>query len=237
MAPIHRGVAVMNWKALATIACLLLLCSITLSSPYVRADAPTDVRSERSERVLVFDESGEAQRPRGYRSWVHVSTAWEPITTTILDGTVTRTPEFNNVYIEPNAFRGYMKTGKWPDGSVFVKEFSFTSIDAKCDGPDAYICPRWYGKGIFQHGYTGIGVMLKDKTRFPDEPGNWGYFSYGHQAPPYAKTSPVRGREQCAQCHIDHAGPSVDYVFSAFHVGLRRDGEQGALNIEASLAD
>lgn len=31
-----------------------------------------------------------------------------------------------------------------------------------CDGPPAYICNVWYGKAIFQTGFIGIGVMLKD---------------------------------------------------------------------------
>lgn len=55
---------------------------------------------------LVFDENGEAALPRGYRSWVHAYTAWRPITESLLDEKQARTPEFHNVYVEPNASRG-----------------------------------------------------------------------------------------------------------------------------------
>jgi hypothetical protein len=187
---------------------------------------------------LVFNDKGEAALPKGYRSWVHAYTAWEPITTTILDGTVTKTPEFHNVYVEPNTYRIFMETGNWPEGSLMVKEFSFTSTDEKnCDGPPAYVCNAWFGKVIFQHGYIGVAVMLKDSKRYPDEPGGWAYFSYGHQPPPHAPFSPVRERAQCAQCHIDHAGPDQDYVFSVNQPGLSREGADAVNNLAAAFSD
>jgi hypothetical protein len=48
---------------------------------------------------LVFNEKGEAVAPRGYRSWVHAFTAWEPITTSLLDEKTAKIPEFHNVYV------------------------------------------------------------------------------------------------------------------------------------------
>lgn len=80
---------------------------------------------------LAFTESDQAELPRGYRSWVHAYVAWEPIATSLLDLKPTATPEFHNVYVEPYAYRTYMETGKWPEGSLIVKEFSFTSVDEK----------------------------------------------------------------------------------------------------------
>lgn len=187
---------------------------------------------------LVFNAKGEAELPRGYRSWVHTFSGWEPITTTILDGTITKTPEFKNLYVEPVAYRTYMETGKWPEGTLMVKEFSATSTDKKkCDGPPAYICKVWYGKAIFQTGAIGIGVMLKDSKRFPKEPGGWAYFSFGHQPLPYQRVSALRDRAQCAQCHIDHAGAKQDFVFSINQPGLSRTGRDKVNNLAAAFAD
>jgi hypothetical protein len=187
---------------------------------------------------LVFNEQGEAALPKGYRSWVHVFTAWEPITTSILDEQTTGTPEFHNLYVEPTAYRAFMETGRWPEGTLMVKEFSFTSTDKdNCDGPPAYICGVWFGKGIFQHGFTGVGVMLKDSKRYPNEAGGWAYFSYGHRQPPYAAYSLLMPRRRCAQCHIDHAGADQDYVFSINQPGLSREGDDIANNLAASLPD
>jgi NADH:ubiquinone oxidoreductase subunit len=195
-------------------------------------------RATRSEARLIFNDKGEAALPRGYSSWVHAATAWEPITTTLLDGTETKTPEFHNLYVEPTAYRGFMQTGKWPEGALMVKEFSFTSTEEKnCEGPPAYVCEVWFGKGIFQHGFIGIGVMLKDSKRYPNEPGGWVYFSYGHQTQPYKPFSPVRDRVQCAQCHIDRAGPAQDYVFSINQPGLSRNGSDAVNNLAAAFPD
>jgi hypothetical protein len=187
---------------------------------------------------LVFNEEGQAALPKGYRSWVHAYTSWESITTTILDGTVTETPEFHSVYVEPNAYRTFMRTGNWPEGTLMVKEFSTTSIDPdNCDGPPTYPCKLGTATVIFPQERTGIGVMLKDSGRFPGEPGGWAYFSYGHQAPPYQAYSPARDREQCAQCHIDNVGPKNDYVWSVElnQPGFRRADGQAEQNLEAAL--
>ena len=187
---------------------------------------------------LVFNERGEAAVPRGYRSWVHVYTAWEPITTSLLDEKTTTTPEFHNVYVEPNSYRIFMKTGKWPEGTLMVKEFAFTDVDPKnCDGPPAFICNQWFGKAILEKGRTGIAVMSKDPKRYPAEAGGWAYFSYGHQRPPYQQASAPHPRARCAQCHIDRVGPAHDYVFSANQPGFSRAGDDAKHNLEAAFPD
>jgi len=203
------------------VALLLAGCSL-------RTNAPAPAK-------LVFNDKGEAALPRGYRSWVHAYTAWEPITESLLDLRLTQTPEFHNVYVEPTAYKTFMETGQWPEGTLLVKEFSFTSTDQEnCDGPPAYLCNAWFGKVIFQHGYTGIALMLKDTKRYPSEAGGWAYFSYGHQEPPYKPFAPVHERARCAQCHIDRAGPGQDYVFSVNQPGLSRTGIDAKQNLEAA---
>jgi hypothetical protein len=187
---------------------------------------------------MSFNDKGEAAVPKGYRTWVHAYTAWEPIAVSLLDEQKTETPEYHNVYIEPNAYRTFMKTGKWPEGSLIVKEFSFTSTDPEnCDGPPAYLCNVWFGKAIFQHGYTGVAVMLKDTRRYPDQVGGWAYFSYGHQEPPYQAYSAPHPVARCAQCHIDKAGEKQDYVFSVNQPGLSREGDDAMHNLAAALGE
>lgn len=189
---------------------------------------------------LVFNDQGQAALPKGYRHWVHTYTAWEAIATSFLNEKMTPTPELHSVYVEPNTYRIFMKTGKWPEGSLMIKEFSTTNTDPKeCSGPPAYTCKLDTSTIIFPHERTGIAVMLKDNKRYPREPGGWAYFSFGHQAPPYEKFSPARGHAQCAQCHIDNVGPKDDYVWSTKlnQPGFRRDGDNVKLNLEAALAE
>ena len=224
------------WAVLLAATTLLTACAPTSGDERQSADSglpPPKVQ-------LVFNEEGQAALPKGYRSWVHTNTSWETITTTILDGTVTKTPEMHSVYVEPNTYRTFMRTGQWPEGSLMVKEFSTTNTDPdECTGPPAFTCTFGTSSVIFAQERTGIGVMLKDSRRFPNEPGGWVYFSFGHQAPPYEAFSPVRGREQCAQCHIDNVGPEHDYVWSVKlnQPGFRRDGDNARFNLEAALGE
>ncbi len=224
-------------SSIASVAALGMLLAGCIPDGQASAERS---KVERPAVRLVFNERGEAALPKGYRSWVHAYTAWESITTTILDGTVTKTPELHSVYVEPNTYRTFMETGKWPEGALMVKEFSATSIDPKnCEGPPAYLCRLGSSTVIFPTLQTGIGVMLKDSKRYPDEPGGWAYFSYGHQPPPYQPFSPVRDRAQCAQCHIDHVGPKDDYVWSAKlkQPGFTREGADAANNLAAAFPD
>jgi hypothetical protein len=189
---------------------------------------------------LVFNEQGQAGLPKGYRHWVHTYTAWEAISESFLSEKVTKTPELHSVYVEPNAYRTFMKTGKWPEGSLIVKEFSTTNTDPKdCSGPPAYTCKLGTSTIIFAQEHTGIAVMLKDNKRYPKEPGGWAYFSFGHQAPPYQKLSAAHDRGRCAQCHIGNVGPKDDYVWSSKRnqPGFRRICDNVKLNLEAALAE
>lgn len=226
------------------ISCAILLAACALLAGYAAADG--DKKQSASPGLptpggsLVFNEQGLAAFPKGYRHWVHTYTAWETIATSFLDGKVTKTPELHSVYVEPNTYRIFMKTGKWPEGALMIKEFSTTNTDPKqCSGPPAYTCKLGADTIIFPQEHTGIAVMLKDNKRYANEPGGWAYFSFGHQAPPYEKLSPARDRAQCAQCHIDNVGPKNDYVWSAKlnQPGFRRDGDNVMLNLEAGLAE
>jgi hypothetical protein len=165
-----------------------------------------------------FNPDGSVQLPVGYRGWVHVGTRYKPISANILDGKITKTPEILNAYVEPGAMAEFQSSGKWPQGAQIVKELSTIRVGEGCD-PKTYLCITPLGVGIYESGFTGLGMMVKDAKRFPDSPGNWGYFSSGHQAPPYQATSPVRPREKCSACHERLAG-NTDYVIVVAHLGL-----------------
>jgi hypothetical protein len=167
----------------------------------------------------VFTPSGEAKLPVGYRRWEHVGTRDNAAgKLSILDGMPTTTPEVLNAYVEPHALAAYRQTGRWPDGTQLVKEFSAVRIGKDCS-ETSFLCTLDIGQGVFQTGYMGLGMMIKDAKRFPDAPGNWGFFSFGHRPPPYDPVSPVRPATQCGYCHVKLASDS-DYVFSRAHIGL-----------------
>ena len=59
---------------------------------------------------------------------------------------------------------------------------------------------------------------MKDSKKFASSK-NWGFFNFGHHAPPYAASAAAAPTENCAQCHIDSA--DEDMVFSRFYAILK----------------
>ena len=45
------------------------------------------------------------------------------------------------------------------------------------------------GTGYFMGEFSGFEITIKSKTLYPDEPGNWAYYTFGHQPEPYNPTA------------------------------------------------
>src|SRR5262245_8159466 len=151
-----------------------------------------------------FTADGKLKQPVGYRKWVYVG---EVITPNDMNGGEATFPEFHSVYMDPESFAHYEKTGQFRDGTCLIKELS--SVGAK---------EATSGKGYFQGEFTGLETAIKDSKRFKDEPGNWGYFSFGHKYP--LKTEVAKNAvAACNQCHQDNA--KTDWVFSQYYPVLR----------------
>ena len=134
----------------------------------------------------------------------------EVITPNDMNGGEATFPEFHSVYMDPESFAHYEKTGKYRDGTVLIKELS--SVGTK-KAPS--------GNGYFQGEFTGLEATIKDSKRFKDEPGNWAYFSFGHKYPLKAEVS-KDAVASCNQCHEDNAKKD-DWVFSQYYPVLRGD--------------
>ena len=165
-----------------------------------------------------FDHNGDAVLPAGYRQWQHIGTRYKPDGINILDGLPAKTPEVLNAYVEPGAFSAFEKTGTWPDGTQIVKEFSAVKVGEGCDA-NTHVCKTDLGSGIYESNFVGLGMMIKDAKRFPDAPGNWGYFTFGHRPPPYDPIAHVAPRAKCSMCH-EKLATNTDYVITRAHIGL-----------------
>lgn len=157
-----------------------------------------------TDRYLKFTKSDELVRPAGYRKWVYVGT---PVTPNDMNKGKAPFPEFHSVYIDPMSFTAYEKTGKFPDGTILVKEL------VSVGGKDATS-----GKGYFMGKFIGLEVSLKDKKRFVKEPGNWAYFSFGHKYP-LKKMAKAQRAMNCNACHEGNA--DQDFVFTQYYPTLR----------------
>ena len=156
-----------------------------------------------------WNEAGELIRPKGFRhTWVFLGS---PLTPNALNGGQAGFPEYHNVYVQPEAFHAYRATGEWPEGTMMLKELQLTDREGDEEDGSRYHAS---GRGFFPGAVNGMDVAVKDSSRFA-ESNNWGYFNFGHNAPPYLASAPAAPIEACAQCHIDNegAGGTEDMVF------------------------
>ncbi len=159
-----------------------------------------------------WTKSGELKQPVDFRQLVFLGS---PLTPHGLNNGAAGFPEFHNVYVQPEAFAAYRKTGKWPEGTMMIKELQLVKTDAANFADGSRVEPS--GRGYFPGVPNGMDVSVKDSSRFADSHG-WGYFNFGHHAPPYAGSAPEAPKEVCASCHIANA--DEDMVFVNFYKGI-----------------
>ena len=199
--PTIRRISVLVSVSLLAIVAVLFAVS---SPDGNRASAAPKEKQAAKKEVVEFTEDGELVRPTGYRKWISAGT---PLTPNDMNGGKAPFPEFHSVYIDPAAFDHYEETGEFPDGTVLVKEL--ISVGTK---------EATSGNGYFMGDFTGLEVLMKDKTRFKDEPGNWGFFSFGHKYPLKAAAR-IQPTANCNDCHGGAADD--DYVFTQYYPVLR----------------
>src|SRR5215475_10543244 len=68
---------------------------------------------------IQYTTDGKLKEPVGFREWVCVGSS---VTPNDLNGGQALFPEFHSIYIDPESFAEYQKTGKFRDGAVYVKE-------------------------------------------------------------------------------------------------------------------
>lgn len=153
--------------------------------------------------------TGELVLPSDYHQWVFLGS---PLTPHALNGGNAPFPEYHNVYVRPEAFTAYRDTGEWPEGTIMLKELQLTQPAVHADGSSVEVS----GRGYFPAARNGIDISVKDSNRFSDTDG-WGFFNFGHHAPPYAKTAAAQPSQACADCHIANA---TNMVFSKFYAPI-----------------
>ncbi len=159
-----------------------------------------------SNKPYSFNDKMELKRVEGYREWIYVGT---PVTPNDMNDGKAAFPEHHNVYIDPASWSHWKKTGEFRDGTILVKEL--VSVGSKA---------AVSGNGYFQGEFIGLEATIKSKKHFPDEPGNWAYFSFStpdHKA--LNTTAAAFPAEACNSCHEGAAAD--DFVFTQYYPVLR----------------
>jgi hypothetical protein len=155
-----------------------------------------------------YDPQGKLVRPQNYREWVNIGTglgmAYGP-----LREKAGESPPFTNVFVNPSSYRGFLKTGAWPDKTVFVLEVRDSApVNNSATG----------NNGRFQGEIIGIEAEVKDQKRFEK---GWAFFSLNMDAP--AGTQIPAGAS-CYSCHATNA--AVENTFTQFYPVLRDIAKQ-----------
>jgi len=197
----HRTATALTALAVMAVVSVAVLIG---SKPLHQAEAAPPESTVVANSPLRFTDSGQLLLPRGYRRWIYVGA---PLTPNDMNAGKAAFPEFHSVYINPEAFKEYEKTGEFPDGTVLIKEL--VSVGSKA---------ATSGKGYFMGEFIGREVAVKNTNRFKDAPGNWAYFSFGHEYPLKDKVE----RQPVANCSACHgASAAQDYVFTQYYPVLR----------------
>ena len=149
---------------------------------------------------------GQLERPTGYREWVYVGT---PVTPNDMNDGKAPFPEFHNVYIDPESWAHWKKTGEFRDGTILIKEL--ISVGSK---------GAVSGNGYFMGDFLGLEATIKSTKHFPNEPGNWAYFSFSTPDHQTLKAMVEKfPAETCNACHQSAA--AQDWVFTQYYPVLR----------------
>lgn len=149
-----------------------------------------------------YTSKGELMFPSKYREWVYLSSGidmnYNPKSAT---AEAPSHSTFDNVFVNPEAYRKFLDTGTWPDKTMFVLELR----GAQNKGS---INQSGYYQGSAR---TGMEVHVKDQSRFP---GGWAFFGFDNEAS--GKLFPPSAT--CYSCHAQHG--AVDTTFVQFYPTL-----------------
>ena len=154
--------------------------------------------SEKNSNAPMYTQDGKLKFPANYREWVYLSTGFDmSYRPTMQMGH----HMFDNVFVDPQSYRAFLKTATWPDKTMFVLEErgarDHGSINRTGNYQDVEI--------------MGLAVHLKDERRFPDK---WAFFEFDGKAAGRL----VPRTADCYSCHAAHA--AVDTTFVQFYPTL-----------------
>jgi hypothetical protein len=153
-----------------------------------------------------FNERGELEPPVDYRTWVYLTSgfamSYGPAAQVATSGGV---DVMDNVYVSPDAYRGFMATGVWPEATMFVLEIRTAEETGSI-----------VTRGRYQTELVGVEAAVKDSRRWPK---GWGYFDFAIDG--RGPTGPAAALPTTASCYTCHAAHgAVEQTFTQFYPTL-----------------
>lgn len=179
--------------AIAAAVCVAAVVSVSLwlrtaGTAHAAADAPR------------YAANGDLLPLTNYREWIYLTSGID-MSYNPKAGDANHSM-FDNVFVNPAAYRSFVGTGTWPDKTVLVLEVR----EAQSKGS---INQRGHFQG---EGLMGFEVHVKDAARFK---GGWAFFDFDS---PEKNGTLIPSGAPCYSCHLAHG--AVDTTFVQFYPTL-----------------
>lgn len=181
----------MTWRF--TIASIALVLAGAGALAADRTSPPASAHGPR------YTDDGRLSFPSDYREWIYLSSG--------LDMSYRKRTGasghsmFDNIFVNPEAYRIFLATGTWPEHTELVMEVRGAASKGSINQA-----------GSFQTGeLMGVEVHLKDTRRFDS---GWAFFAFDGTSP----AACIPAAAECYACHRQHA--AVDTTFVQFYPTL-----------------
>jgi len=153
-----------------------------------------------------YDKNGDMAFPKDYREWIFLTAGLGMTYGPAGNTDAAANPRFDNVFVNPAAYRSFLQTGTWPDKTTLVLEIR---------GSDSKVSIN--NGGRVQTGISSVEVHVKDTARFPR---GWAFFAFSSSREPRA----IPAIETCYSCHEKNG--AVDTTFTQFYPTLQDAARQ-----------
>lgn len=176
--------------AITLVGSLLILTVTTLDQrkTVIAADADSPT----------YSVGGELKIPRQYREWIFLSSGvdmnYKPVES------APGHHAFENVFVNPDSYRSFLQSGKWPDKTIFILEVRAAASAVS----------------INKNGLTQAVPVIAHEAHVKDArlDGGWAFFDVNDSG----IGKPIKRPADCYQCHEAHA--AVDTTFVQFYPTL-----------------
>jgi hypothetical protein len=179
---------------------VLLGISLTLLAWGARAPLASQDKSAAT-NAPKYTSDGRLIFPENYRGWVYLTTGLDM---SYSENSGMGHSMFDNVFVNPEAYKAFVVTGTWPDKTMLVLEGRVAGSKSSINKAGHYQTSELMGRE----------VHVKDEARFPGT-GKWTFFAFEADGQP-AKMFPKE--MDCYSCHQQHA--AVDTTFVQFYPTL-----------------
>jgi hypothetical protein len=144
-----------------------------------------------------YTDSGALQMPVNYREWVFLSSGLGMTYGPLASASPSDHPSFDNVFVNRASYTDFLRTGAWPDKTMFVLEVRSSESKGSINRG-----------GHFQSDVIGLEVEVKDG-------GKWTFFSFDGGV---TEGKPLARTQSCYACHAQNG--AVDNTFVQFYPTL-----------------